>query len=256
MAAQFRKGIDLNNQRATAAADPSAATDLATKQYVDNVARGLDWKNSVRAATTANITLSGTQTIDGVALAAGDRVLVKDQTTGSANGIYDVAAGAWSRSADADTNAEVTSGMAVTVTEGTVNGDKVFVLTTNDPITLGTTALVFSQLGGGTGKTAGAGLTEDGTSYNVGAGAGISVAADSVGIDTNVVVRKFAASCVATTDPQTFAHGLGTADGQVTIRRTSDGVVVFADVTIDTTNVTVGWGAAPAAGEYRVSYQA
>lgn len=123
---------------------------------------GVDAKDSVRAATTGNITLSGTQTIDGVALAAGDRVLVKDQTTGSANGIYVVAAGAWSRAADADSSAEVTAGMFVFVTEGTTNGDSGWILTTNDAITLGTTALTFARFGstqaipilsGGTGAT-------------------------------------------------------------------------------------------------------
>src|ERR1700741_5009272 len=71
--------VSLNSQRITSLADPTAATDAATKQYVDNVASGLDTKASVRAATTANVVLSGTQTIDGVALVAGDRVLVKAQ---------------------------------------------------------------------------------------------------------------------------------------------------------------------------------
>lgn len=108
-----------------------------------------DFKESVRAATTANITLSGAQTIDGVSVVAGDRVLVKNQTTGADNGIYTASAGAWSRATDADTSAEVTSGLVVAVTEGTDNGDKVFLLTTNDPITLGTTALSFTAIGSG-----------------------------------------------------------------------------------------------------------
>lgn len=102
------------------------------------------WKVPCRAATTGNIALTGTQTIDGVALSAGDRVLVKDQSTGSQNGIYDVAAGAWVRSADADASASVPSGTAVFVTEGTINGGFGFRLTTADPITLGTTSLAFA----------------------------------------------------------------------------------------------------------------
>jgi len=109
-----------------------------------------DFKSSARVATTVNITLSGTQTIDGVAVVASNRVLVKNQTLGENNGIYVVAAGAWSRSTDADANSEVTSGMIVPVEEGTVNGDVLFMLTTNDPITLGTTPLVFSVYGQGT----------------------------------------------------------------------------------------------------------
>lgn len=108
-----------------------------------------DWKESVRAATTANITLSGTQTIDGVSVIAGDRVLVKDQSTGANNGIYVCASGSWSRATDADTSAEVTADLAVFVEEGTANGDKIFILTTNNPITLGSTSLTFTALAAG-----------------------------------------------------------------------------------------------------------
>lgn len=108
-----------------------------------------DWKNSVRAATTASITLSGTQTIDGVACIAGNRVLVKNQGTASQNGIYVVAAGAWSRSADALADADVTSGLTVFVSEGTTNGGKNFQLTTADPITVGATSLTFAALAAG-----------------------------------------------------------------------------------------------------------
>ncbi len=105
----------------------------------------VDFKDSVSVATTANITLSGEQTIDGF-LTAASRVLVKDQTTGSQNGIYVSAAGAWSRSTDADLSAEVTPGMLVLVENGTVNGDLLFVLTNSGTITLNTTALVFQAI--------------------------------------------------------------------------------------------------------------
>lgn len=103
-----------------------------------------DFKQSVRVATTANITLSGTQTIDGVAVIAGDRVLAKNQTAQADRGIYVCASGAWSRSSDADVSAEVTSGMFVFVEEGTANAGAGFLLTTANPITLGVTALAFS----------------------------------------------------------------------------------------------------------------
>lgn len=108
----------------------------------------VDFKDSVRAATTANITLSGAQTIDGVSVIAGDRVLVKDQSTGSQNGIYVAAAGAWSRATDSDGNSEVTAGMVVTVTEGTTHADTLWELTTNDPITVGSTSLTFAKFSG------------------------------------------------------------------------------------------------------------
>ncbi|MGE0338118.1 MAG: DUF2793 domain-containing protein [Gammaproteobacteria bacterium] len=123
-----------------------------------------DRKESVRVATTANITLSGTQTIDSVAVVAGDRVLVKNQTTGSENGIYVCAAGAWARAADANTSDKVTAGMFTVAAEGGTQPDTLWVLTTNDPITLGTTALTFAQLSG-SGATTFLGLTDTPSSY-------------------------------------------------------------------------------------------
>lgn len=102
----------------------------------------IDYKESVKVATTANITLSGEQTIDGV-LTSANRVLVKDQTVATQNGIYVSAAGAWSRSTDADTSLEVTAGMMVPVEEGTISADLLYTLATNGTITLGSTALTF-----------------------------------------------------------------------------------------------------------------
>ncbi|MDI4648513.1 hypothetical protein [Cohnella hashimotonis] len=103
---------------------------------------------SVRAATASNTTLSGLQTVDGVSLAAGDRVLVKNQTTGSQNGIYVAASGAWARAADADSSAKLAAGLWGYVREGTVNGGKSFVLSNAGAVTLGTTALTFAQMSG------------------------------------------------------------------------------------------------------------
>ena len=121
---------------------PAAANDLVNKSYVDGLMAGLAWKAPVVVATTANITLSGEQTIDGV-LTATSRVLVKNQSTGANNGIYVSAAGAWARATDMDSAAE-TDSAAVFVSQGTVNGNKGFVQTA-DSVTLGTTALVFVQ---------------------------------------------------------------------------------------------------------------
>jgi phage-related tail fiber protein len=101
------------------------------------------WKDTVRAATTANITLSGTQTLDGVALAVNARVLVKNQTTASQNGLYAVASGAWSRTSDALRTIE--PDMAVRVSEGNANAHTAWVLTTQNPITIDTTALTYQQ---------------------------------------------------------------------------------------------------------------
>lgn len=111
-------------------------------------------------ATTANITLSGVQNLDGVTAVAGDRVLVKDQSTASENGIYVQASGAWSRAVDADQNDEVRAGLLVYVSEGTAAGNKFYMLTTDDPIVVGSTSLAFSSLSGGGGGTPGGSVTE------------------------------------------------------------------------------------------------
>ncbi len=167
---------------------PSSNTDAATKAYVDQARQGISVKDPVRVATTANITLSNTQTIDGVALSAGDRVLVKDQSTGADNGVYIVVSGgSWTRATDADTSSEVKAGTMVWVNEGTANGDKQFILTTDDPITLGTTSLTFTLFAGGTSYTAGAGLTLTGSTFNIGAGTGITVNADDIQISASYV---------------------------------------------------------------------
>lgn len=120
-------------------------------EAIKRLITGGDFKDSVRAATTANITLSGAQAIDGVSVVAGDRVLVKDQTTGNENGIYVAAVGAWTRATDADTGAEFNPGAVIPVEEGTANGDTIWLLTNNGTVTIGTTALVFSNAFGSGG---------------------------------------------------------------------------------------------------------
>jgi hypothetical protein len=127
--------------------DPTFPFQAATKNYIDNIATGISWKNPARVATTVNITLSGTQTIDGVLLIVGDKVLVKNQTTQTQNGIYLVASGAWTRSPDASTGAELVSA-AILVEEGTTQQDTQWVCTNNNPIIIGTTNIIFVQFGG------------------------------------------------------------------------------------------------------------
>jgi len=146
--------------------DPVSALELATKQYVDSVAQGLDPKASCVAATTANITLSGTQTIDGVALIAGDRCLVKDQTLSQNNGIYLVAAGAWTRATDMDSWLEV-PGAFTFIEQGTLYADTGWVCTSNAGGTLGTTPITWVQFAGVGSYTAGTGLTLTGTQFSI-----------------------------------------------------------------------------------------
>jgi hypothetical protein len=125
-------------------ADPAVDSDIVNRGFLYI----RDAKDAVRAATTANINLSAPQTIDGVAVIAGDRVLVKNQTTAAQNGVYVVQAAAWSRAVDADTAGKVTTGMSARVLEGTVNQFTTWQLTTTGVITLGTTALTLVQVGG------------------------------------------------------------------------------------------------------------
>ena len=164
--------IAMGTNKITGLGTPTDAADAATKAYVDSAAQGIDWKASVRAATTAAVTLaSGLEngdTLDGVTLATGNRILVKNQATGSENGIYVVAAsGAPTRSTDADTAAEITSNFAVFVEEGTANADQGYVLTNDGPITVGTTALVFTQFTGLGQVTAGTGLSKTGNTIQI-----------------------------------------------------------------------------------------
>jgi len=174
--------LNLNNQVISNLSDPVANQDAATKAYVDSVAQGLDFKDSCLAATTANITLSGLQTIDGITLAANDRVLVKNQTAAAENGIYLVKSGAWVRATDADVSSKVTTGLITYIEQGTTNGGAQFVLNTPGPITLGTTALTFVQFGGGQTYTAGNGITLTGTQFIVQAGAGLQQDAGGLSI--------------------------------------------------------------------------
>jgi len=150
----------------TVTQDPVSALELATKQYVDAVAQGLDPKASCVAATTVNITLSGTQTIDGVALIAGDRCLVKDQTLSQDNGIYLVAAGAWTRATDMDNWLEV-PGAFTFIEQGTTWADTGWVCTSNAGGTLGTTPITWAQFAGVGSYTAGTGLTLTGTQFSL-----------------------------------------------------------------------------------------
>lgn len=168
------------------AAVPTQNDDLVNKAYVDAQSQGLDQKASVRAASTSNLDLTGLETVDGVTLVAGDRVLVMGQTAPQDNGIYIVAAGAWSRSEDANTDADVTAGMFTFVSEGTDNGSNGFVLITPDPVVLGTTELEFTQFSKAGEITAGDGLIKTGNVIDVqGTINRIAVNVDNIDIDTN-----------------------------------------------------------------------
>jgi hypothetical protein len=175
----------------TGLAAPTAPSDAATKAYVDSVTEGLDVKGSCRVATTANITLSGTQTIDGVAVTVGDRVLVKDQSTASQNGIYVVAAGAWTRSSDADAWTELVSAFTF-IEVGTVNVGSGYTCTVAAGGTLGSTPITWSQFSNAGQLQPGAGLTRTGNTLDVAtaSSARIVVNPDSIDLATTGVTAS------------------------------------------------------------------
>jgi hypothetical protein len=158
---------------AVSGSDNSIASAKAIKAYVDSVAQGLSVKDSVRVATTAAITiataLNSGDSIDGVTLANGDRVLVKDQTPASQNGIYVVAASP-ARSDDFDATADVSEGAFFFVEEGSTNADNGFVMTSED-VTVDSDSIAFVQFSGAGQITAGAGLTKVANALSISSGA-------------------------------------------------------------------------------------
>jgi hypothetical protein len=218
--------VGFNSQRITGLTDPSGAQDAATKNYVDNSVAGLKWKAPVRVASTASITINPggtTLTIDGVALANGDRVLLKDQSTASQNGIYLIGGIGTSvsttRTTDADTAAEL-DGAAVLVEEGTANSDTQWVLTTNAPITLGTTGLTFSHFGGTTAVTAGLGLVQNGNALDVNVDASsIEINADTLRVKAAGITNAMLAGSIDLTTKVTGALPIGNGGtGQTTAK--------------------------------------
>jgi len=172
---------------------PSGATDIANKQYVDYYAAGLSWKQPVLTATSANITLSGLQTINGVTVVAGDRVLVKNQGTASENGIYTASATAWTYAVGADDWAEYV-GAIVFISSGSLNGTAWY-CTAQPGGTLGVTAMNWSNFSVASSYTAGTGLTLTGTQFSI---TNTGLAAATYGSASSIPVIAFNAQGQAT----------------------------------------------------------
>jgi hypothetical protein len=247
--------IAMGTNKITGLGTPTDGTDAATKNYVDSAAQGIDWKASVRAATTANVTLASDlengDTLDGVTLATGDRVLVKNQSTGSQNGIYVVkVSGAPDRSTDCDIAAELTSNFAVFVEEGTANADQGYVLTNDGAITVGTTALTFTQFTGLGQIVAGDGLAKTGNTLNVTAGTGISITGDAVtnsGVlsiagTANQITASASTGAITLSGPQDLHSAASPAFAAITL---PDALVGSALATASTSATTIdSWAVA------------
>ena len=224
-------------------------------------AAGLDVKQSVRVATTANITLSGTQTIDTVSVVAGNRVLVKDQTTPSQNGIYVVAAGAWTRATDFDSTAEVTTGAFTFVEEGSANKNTGWVLSTTGTITVGTTGIVFVKFSASS-LSEGDGITILGDTISVNYAEGLTTALGvlraDLGYFNTYYAQKYSTDLVDGIWSSTYylvTHNLGTRDIQVSVREVagSYGLVNVAVEAFSTTQCKVYFATKPTSGTYRVT---
>lgn len=260
---------DSNNGgfKITNMADGTAGSDAATYGQLLSFVNNQSFKTPVRVTTTANIANVATaapNTLDGVTLAANDRILVKDQTTGSQNGIYVVttlgtgANGVWTRAEDFNTSAEAIPGSVVSVQEGTAGADKLFMLATNGPITLNTTSLTFSAYGTSTGEivTAGAGLGKTGTTLDVNVGTGVQIVSDAVAIDPAVVARvKRGTVAAGGSASVNIVHSLALGTNQhiaslTLVERSTGDQVMFGWTTVDPNTVSTVLPAAPTANQW------
>jgi len=226
----------------TVTQDPVSALQLATKQYVDSVAQGLSTKAPVLVATTANITLSGEQTIDGITTSS-SRVLVKNQSTPANNGIYVSSSGAWSRSSDANTWNQLVSAY-VFVEEGTTQADTGWVCTSDPGGTLGVTAVTWVQFSGANTYVAGTGLTLTGNTFSI-TNTAVTAGSYTIGNFTvNAQGQLTAASSAATTGSGSVV--LATSPTLVTPALGTPSALVGTNITGTAAGLSIGGNAATA----------
>lgn len=229
-----------NTQKITGLGDPTDPQDAATKNYVDSVAQGLDPKQSVKAATTTNITLSGLQNIDGISVQAGDRVLVKNQSTASQNGIYVASASAWARAADMNVWAEVPNAF-VFVEEGSTQADSGWVVTSNQGGTIDSTAITWVQFSGAGSYTAGNGLQLTGNEFSVKAdGSTINVSASGIKV-SDTYAGNSSLTTLGTVSTGTWAAGIiGAAYGGTGVDNTGKTITLGGNISTANTFTTSG----------------
>lgn len=250
-------------QAASTIVDFTTAVNAVVQPQIEASAAGLDAKLSVRAVATADIALSGAQTIDGVAVVAGDRVLVAGQTTGSQNGIYVAASGAWTRATDCDTGNNYTTAAFTFVEEGTSYAGSQWKVSTTGAIAVGVTAVVWAQFGAGGSYTAGNGLQLTGSAFSVKTDetrnggtipSGLALSAAGLALDV-MVLWSLCGDYIGDGVATTFTFGraakgcLNSLTGLVVTDSVS-GDVVHPDIRITGTDIVISFSVAPTASQY------
>ena len=244
--------VDVNSSKIINVTDPTADQHAATKAYVDSVANGLDVKDSVRLATAAALAAvtynngagtltadaNGALSVDGAAVVADDRILVKDQASAVQNGIYKVtatggagAAFVLTRTPDADTASELTGGTFFFVEEGTANADNGYVATHNGTPTFGSTNITFVQFSGAGQISAGEALTKTGNTLDVAVDdSSIEVSSDALRVKASGITNAMLA-------------------GSIAISKLSGAQISFSDDSSTVSNIALGETIAVAGGE-------
>lgn len=254
--------FSFGSQKITSLADGTATTDGVNLGQVQNLVNGVSWKTAVRVATTANGTLATAyengDAVDGVTLATGDRILLKNQSSGAENGIYTVnASGAPTRATDADTAAEIRQA-TVLVQEGTANADTTWTLTNDGAITLGTTSLTFALQGTGSvaaASTTVAGKVELADSTEAEAKSSSTLALTPASVVNFTIKKSFNVGDGSSTSIA-LTHNLGSRDVITQVYDASTYAVVECDiVNTSTTQTTLTFTIAPSSNAYRAVIQ-
>lgn len=245
-------------QTSSTISDFATAVAAIVDPKIESAAASIDSKPSVRALSNTNISLAGTQTIDGVTLSVGDRVLVRGQSTSTQNGVYVVSSGSWGRANDADQNYELTPGAFWFVEEGTTYGKTQWRIENTGTITIGSTNISINQFGAAAAYTAGNGI--DITSNTISAkikssGSGLVLDSNGLYVDSATVSRKYAVNIGdGTSTSYTITHNLNNQDVIASVRTVASPYAeVMTDVEYATANtLTIKFAVAPSTNQYRV----